>query len=111
MDWQGFPLKELLEELPKGLGVAVTLLLIFLGYRKGSVGTPPPKDVEIAGAIVDNSAIFRLASSIEQHNHLMAQNLEQTRHVIEAFNRHAEEIRDLAREIRESVTAILRHRR
>lgn len=110
MDWQGLPLKELLEELPKGLAIAVSLLLIFLGYRKGN-GAPPEKHVEIAGAIVDNSAIFKLATTIEQHNHMLAQNLELTKHMIEAFNRHSEEIRELTREIRESVTAILRHRR
>lgn len=109
MDWQGLPIQEILNELPKGVAVAVSLLLILLGYRKGT--EQPQKQVEIAGAIVDNTAIFKLASAVEQHNHLMAQNMDLTRHMIEAFNRHSEEIRDLTREIREGITSILRHRR
>lgn len=109
MDWQGLPIQELLNELPKGLAVAISLLLIFLGYKKGSGHTT--KDVEIAGAIVDNTAIFKLASSIDRHNVLMEQNHDQIRRMVEAFNRHADEIHELTREVRESVTAILRHRR
>lgn len=111
MDWQGLPiLQEILNELPKGVLVAISLLLIFLGYRKGGGGTGQ-KDVEIAGAIVDNSAIFKLASAIEQQNELMEENQKYLKRIVEAFNQNSEEIRELAREIRNSVTELLRSRK
>ena len=110
MDWQGLPVQEILDELPKGVAVAVSLLLIFLGYRKGGGGTGQ-KEIEIAGAIVDNSAIFKLASAIESHNELMEENQKHMKRIVEAFNQNSEEIRELAREIRNSVTEFLRRGR
>ena len=111
MDWQ-VSLPELLSELPKGVATAVALLLIFLGYRKGTTdaSSPPKKDVEIAGALVDNSAIFKLASAIEHQNELTVKTHEYMRHIAEGFTRHADEVGDLAKDIRDGVTAIIRTR-
>lgn len=112
MDWQTLPFPELLNELPKGLATIIALLLIFLGYRKGTTETQTPKkEVEIAGALVDNSAIFKLASAIEAQNAVLIKGQEQTRQVVESFNRFAEELHELTKEIRDSVTSILRSRR
>lgn len=112
MDWQTLPISEILNDLPKGLATIVALLLIFLGYRKGTAEAPPPKkDVEIAGALVDNSAIYKLASAIEAQNAIMAKSHEHIGRLVESFNKHSEELHELAREIREGITAILRSRR
>lgn len=109
MEWQGLPIEEILKQLPPGIAIAISLLLVLLGYRKAGGGAPP-KDVEIAGAIVDNSAIFKLASSLDHHNSLVSQGHELMRQMIEAFNRNSDEIRELTRELRSSTTDFVRHR-
>lgn len=109
MDWQGLPIEEILKQLPPGIAIAVSLLLVLLGYRKAGGGAPQ-KDVEIAGAIVDNSAIFKLASSLDHHNTLITQGHELMRQLTEAFNRNSDELRDLSREIRQSTTDFVRHK-
>jgi len=67
--------------------------------------------MEIAGAIVDNSAIFKLASAIEANTTIMARNQDYARSLTESFNRHSDEIKELTREIREGITAMLRSQR
>jgi len=108
MDGQIIPITEILEQLPKGLAVMVSLLLIFLGYRRSTAPDPKPKEQVIAGAIVDNAAIFKLASSIDQHNTLVSQTHRHLEDIVDAFNRHSEEVKNLTKEIRDSITAILR---
>lgn len=103
------PFEQAVDVLVKGALAFVTGLLLFLGYK--SKGQAVTKDIEVAGALVDNAAIFKLASAIEQHNALVQKTHDCIIALTAAFNAHAHEVRELRDEIRSSVTDILRRGR
>lgn len=107
MDWWPASFEETVK-IVSGAALSFALgVLGVLGYKnKGQAVT---KDVELAGAIVDNSAILKLANAIQDHTDMMEQQREQLERLIASFNRNSNELENLAREVRYSVSEFIRH--
>ena len=111
----GIPAEQLVP-IANFVGLALLGLLAMLGLRFGrSTITPAERQVEVAGALVDNSAVKQLAGAIEAHTlEAIAQRLDAEKsrqlgyRMVEALNRIVDEVADLRRDIGDLAKEIAR---
>ncbi|MCF6126084.1 hypothetical protein EN904_10605 [Mesorhizobium sp. M7A.F.Ca.CA.001.07.2.1] len=111
----GIPAEQLVP-IANFVGLALLGLLAMLGLRfgRGTV-TPAERQVEVAGALIDNSAVKELAASIEGYTMELiagrADNEKQRQamyRLIEVGNRFVDEVGDLRRDIGDLAKEIAR---
>lgn len=113
----GIPAEQLVP-VANFIGLGFLGLLAIFGLRFGrSNATPAERQVEVAGALVDNTAVKQLASAIEAHTlEAMTQRLDAEKQrqglyrLIEVANRVVEEMAELRREIGDLAKEVARRK-
>jgi len=113
----GIPAEQLVP-IANFVGLALLGLLAMFGLRFGRLnpGTGA-SEVEVAGALVDSTAVKALASAIEAHTmEAIAQRVDAEKNrqamyrLIEVANRFVDEVSDMRREIGDLAKEIARHK-
>lgn len=113
----GIPAEQLVP-VANFIGLGLLGLLALLGVRFGRrTPTPVERQVEVAGALVDNSAVKNLAEAIEAHTvEAIAQRVDAEKNrqaayrLIEVLSRFVDEASDMRHEIGDLAKEIARKR-
>jgi hypothetical protein len=113
----GIPAEQLVP-IANFVGLALLGLLAMFGLRFGRLNPGAgASEVEVAGALVDSTAVKALAAAIEAHTvEAIAQRVDAEKNrqalyrLIEAANRFVDEVSDMRREIGDLAKEIARHK-
>lgn len=99
-----------LQEIAAAVVFVISGVLAALGYKKGGAAAKENETV-VAASMVENQAVYKLASSIDEHNHMMEAQIRTIEKLVEGVAQSCRAIEKLADKVQDAATDIIRNQR